>query len=130
MTEEKSPNKGEPIGLTQSEVEALLEKYDKNKNGSLSDEELQQIAKDFANNAIKDEILQKILSKFDSNNDKALDHHEIKQLKKSVEFHDTALRYAGYSAVGARAFRYLAFTSDFGEGTPVLMFRRHSSCSI
>ena len=41
-----------------------------------------------------------------------------------ISVNDSNLRYAGYSAGFARAFRYLAFTSDFGEALrPVISSR-------
>lgn len=37
------------------------------------------------------------------------------ELVNEVSLQDSSARYAGYSVGLARAFRYLAFTSDFGE---------------
>ena len=51
-------------------------------------------------------------------------HVNLFSLLLQISVNDSNLRYAGYSAGFARAFRYLAFTSDFGEALrPVISSR-------
>jgi len=56
-----------------------------------------------------------IIEKYDFDNSGKLDPEEIAVMKHEFKSTGTLQRVAGYSAVMARAFRYLAFTSDFGE---------------
>jgi fission process protein 1 len=78
----------------------------------MSKEEIHKLAEDFKANSLKDPSLIKIIEKFDNNKDGILDDNDKEEMEKHL---NSTLRYAGYSAVFARAFRYLAFTSDFGE---------------
>ena len=56
--------------------------------------------------------------------DGKLDTHGLHKLQHQVTLSESQLRYAGYSAAFARAFRYLAFTSDFGEALRPVVARR------
>ena len=50
--------------------------------------------------------------------------NEVKHEMKDIDINSTHARYAGYTAGLARLFRYLAFTSDFGEALrPVVSAR-------
>lgn len=104
---------GEPIDknipkVSEDDLKVILKHYDENADGKLSKEEIHKLAEDFKAKKLKDPTIAKVIEKFDSNKDGALDDSE----KEVLEDHlNSALRYAGYSAVFSRAFRYLAFTS-------------------
>lgn len=66
----------------------------------------------------------RVLKKFDLNSDGNLDSSELDILMRKIDEDREALRYAGYSAGFARAFRYLAFTSDFGEALRPVVAKR------
>jgi hypothetical protein len=101
--------------LTSEELAIIKEIYDKDKDGKLSDEELETIIKDAKDNTKIDPRVKKILQKYDDNNDGIIDDKELKAAVSDIKLSDGFSRYAGYSAGLARLFRYLAFTSDFGE---------------
>jgi fission process protein 1 len=110
--------------LTINELNILKEIYDENKDNSLSDEELENIMKDAKENKNLDPRVKKILEKYDDNKDGVIDDNELKAALKDMKMTDGLSRYAGYSAGLARLFRYLAFTSDFGEALrPVVSSR-------
>eukprot|EP00299_Pterocystis_sp_00344_P008732 c3425_g1_i1.p1 GENE.c3425_g1_i1~~c3425_g1_i1.p1 ORF type:complete len:244 (+),score=46.99 c3425_g1_i1:36-767(+) len=95
-------------------AEVLKEKYDTNKDGKLSKEELAAIAEDFKNQKMAPHVTQ-VVKKWDTNQDGTIDEHELKKMDEDIKSTDTAIRYAGYLGIAARSARYLAFTSDFGE---------------
>jgi fission process protein 1 len=104
--------------LTKEEYNLLLELYDKDKNNQLSDQEIKHMISQLKNTPKEsigkiDPRLIPILAKFDSDGNGTLDENEVKDLTEEVLHED--LRYAAYTGAAARAFRYLAFTSDFGE---------------
>ena len=104
------------VKLTQEELKIIKEVYDKNNDGVLSDAEIDVIAKDVKNNSKNlDPRVKQIFLKYDTNNDGIIDETEIKNVVTDIKLSDGLSRYAGYSAGLARLFRYLAFTSDFGE---------------
>ena len=104
------------VKLTQEELKIIKEVYDKNNDGVLSDAEIDVIAKDVKNNSTNlDPRVKQIFLKYDTNNDGIIDETEIKNVVTDIKLSDGFSRYAGYSAGLARLFRYLAFTSDFGE---------------
>ena len=103
------------VKLTQEELKIIKEVYDKNNDGVLSDAEIDVIAKDVKNNSKIDPRVKQIFLKYDTNNDGIIDETEIKNVVNDIKLSDGLSRYAGYSAGLARLFRYLAFTSDFGE---------------
>ena len=99
---------GNPSKLSEEEAKTVLKHYDEDADGKFSKEEIHKLAEDFKTKSLKDPSLIKIVEKFDVNKDGILDDGE----KEVMEEHlNSTLRYAGYSAVFARAFRYLAFTS-------------------
>lgn len=104
-----------PILVTPDEHKILLEKYNKNKSGNLDDDEIAALINDVAEGKIEDDDIKRIIVRFDENKDGKLDHEELKVLKEQIKLQDTAARYAGYTVGLSRLFRYLAFTSDFGE---------------
>lgn len=59
--------------------------------------------------------IKQILIKYDTNEDGHIDSEELMRLIDEVNRIEHRYRYVGYSAAFARAFRYLAFTSDVGE---------------
>ena len=101
--------------LTQEELKIIKEVYDKNNDGVLSDAEIEAISRDVKNAKNLDPRIKQIFLKYDSNNDGIIDETEIKEVVTDIKLSDGLSRYAGYSAGLARLFRYLAFTSDFGE---------------
>lgn len=56
-----------------------------------------------------------VLKKYDADHSGKLETQELHQVVNDVKLTDTGARFAGYTAAFARAVRYLAFTSDFGE---------------
>lgn len=104
------------VKLTQEELKIIKEVYDKNNDGVLSDAEIDVIAKDVKSDSKNlDPRVKQIFLKYDTNNDGIIDETEIKTVVTDIKLSDGFSRYAGYSAGLARLFRYLAFTSDFGE---------------
>jgi fission process protein 1 len=96
--------------LSSDDVSLLIQEYDVNHDGKLSEEEIQSILND--SHAKQD--VKNILLKFDENGDGILDENEKLKAQHDILM-DSSLRIAGYTGVYARLFRYLAFTSDFGE---------------
>lgn len=112
------------IVLSEKDRAVLLEIYDKDKSGTFDEHEIAEIVKAYNHKAITDPRVLEIMKKYDSNGDGHIDAVEAKDLHHSLNFNETAARYAGYTAGFARAFRYLAFTSDFGEALrPVVSAR-------
>jgi fission process protein 1 len=109
MTEKKS------LHLTEDDLKALKTLYDSDKNDQLSEAEIDRMVSDYNEKKIMDPRVANILRKYDTNGDGKLEFSEMKVLEEHISIGDTAARYAAYSGVLARAFRYLAFTSDFGE---------------
>ena len=114
--------------ISLEELQLLLKYYDKDKNGTLSDDEIKEIIREYKEhpksiNTNPDVI--KILKRYDTDGDNQLSIEEVKVLvADSIHLSDTSARYAAYSVGFARAFRYLAFTSDFGEALrPVVSAR-------
>mmetsp|Transcript_24979 Transcript_24979/g.25594 ORF Transcript_24979/g.25594 Transcript_24979/m.25594 type:complete len:239 (-) Transcript_24979:64-780(-) len=101
--------------LTQEDIKVLIDSYDINKDNKLSEEEIEKLIYDIktSNKNVSNEI-KKILLKFDENGDGILDEKELLNAQHEISINNT-LRVAGYTGVYARLFRYLAFTSDFGE---------------
>ena len=110
------------VSISEEDREAILKIYDADKNGVILGEELQKIVKDYNEKIIKDPKILEILKKYDKNNDGVIDAHEMKHLEFSLN--ESTARYAGYTVGLSRLFRYLAFTSDFGEALrPVVSAR-------
>lgn len=93
----------------------LKEIYDTNKDGTLSQDEILQMVHDYNHKKIKDPRILEILKKYDKNSDGTIDAEEHEELMHSLHLQETKLRYVGYTVGLSRLFRYLAFTSDFGE---------------
>ena len=110
-----SPSKKKKILITPEEHKLLVDKYDKDKSGNLDDDEIAQLIKEVSEGKIADDDIKRVIDRFDANKDGKLDHEELKELHEHVKLQDTAARYAGYTVGLSRLFRYLAFTSDFGE---------------
>jgi len=64
--------------LTKEELKVLYEIYDKNKDNTLSDEELNAIIKDAKENKNLDPRVKEILQKYDDNKDGIIDDNELK----------------------------------------------------
>jgi fission process protein 1 len=110
--------------LSSEDRNELLKLYGKKNSDEFSDEELNKIFKDYNENKLSNEQVKSIIAKYDISKDGKLDVDETKSLKHELSFQETGARYAGYTAVFARSFRYLAFTSDFGEALrPVVSAR-------
>ena len=93
----------------------LVKHYDKDGNKLLSAEEIANIVSDYNDKRILDPEVVSVLNKYDTNKDGSLDTHEMIELVSHIKVGETNARYAAYTGAFARAFRYLAFTSDFGE---------------
>jgi fission process protein 1 len=117
MSTEGSKEGGSQRRLNDDDLKVLLNHYDKDRDNKLSDDELDEIIKQYKNKSIEsvDPEVAKILAKFDSNKDGNIDAKELHELVKEIKTTDSYLRVAGYTALLTRMFRYLAFTSDFGE---------------
>ena len=102
--------------ITNEDIEKLRQLYDTNKNGDLGREEVLQMVHDYNLGRIKDQEILRILRRYDRDGNGHIDLQEVMNLQKEVfTFQESQVRYAAYSIGFARAFRYLAFTSDFGE---------------
>jgi fission process protein 1 len=117
--------------LTNDDLLVLLKYYDTDKDGIISKDEAAKIIEDCKKAkfvGVEPEVVA-IIKKYDTDGDGSIDEEEIKAITHDVDLvTDTNLRYLGYAAVVTRllprAFRYLAFTSDFGEALrPVLSAR-------
>jgi mitochondrial fission process protein 1 len=100
--------------LSSEDMKVLLAAYDRDRDNKFSKEEIQQMISDMNNNSAgMTKEVKDILMKFDENGDGVIDENEI------THVHDllihTPARAAAYAGAYARLFRYLAFTSDFGE---------------
>lgn len=114
-TKGSADGKSNTIRLSEADKKVLSEIYDDDKNGMFSDEEIAAIVKDYNSKKVTDKRALEILRRYDTNNDGTIDDHESVHLAHQLDINETNARYAGYSAGFARLFRYLAFTSDFGE---------------
>ena len=104
------------IKLTREELDVLLKHYDVDGDGKMSDREIVYFIDQYKKNPTGVPLeVTSILNKYDDNKDGKLDAHEVKHLVEDIYRVDKEYRYAGYTAAFARAFRYLAFTSDVGE---------------
>lgn len=113
-----------PKKAMSTEDAALLKKYyDKDRSGTLSDDEIKALVTDFKNvDKDFDPKIRAILRAYDEDQDGSLDESEVSFLVDTFKSTDSNARYAAYSVAFARAFRYLAFTSDFGEALRVRTF--------
>lgn len=110
------PDESTTPKLTDEDLKVIMKHYgDKTGEGTiekLTQEERQkmvnELVKDYNDLKLKEESLLKALKSFDINHDGVIDDAEKQLLDDHL---NSALRYAGYSAVFSRAFRYLAFTS-------------------
>lgn len=108
-----STRTGEKL-LSEQDIDALLRYYDKNGDGALTHDEIGQVILDLKNLDTLDPEIATILKKFDKNGDGHFSDAEILDLTNEIHIANTS-RYAGYMGAYAGIFRYLAFTSDFGE---------------
>jgi hypothetical protein len=118
-------SKSSPVPtLTEAEMAVLLKYYDKDQDGILEPDEIVCLVLDYRNKKVVDPVVSKILAKFDVDKDGNLTAAEVQTLVEDIKLHHTNARYAAYSVAFARAFRYLAFTSDLGEALrPVVSAR-------
>lgn len=100
--------------ISPEDLKVLMDAYDTNKDG-LSKDEITKMIEDYNNKKITDARVLNVLKKYDTDGDGVIDIHESKHLEHSVTLQDSELRYAAYTLGLSRIFRYLAFTSDFGE---------------
>lgn len=110
--------------MSAEDLKALKELYDVNSDGSLGKEEILTMIHDYNNKKITDERVLKILKKYDTNGDGKIDVEEHHKIVHSVSLQESELRYAAYSLGLSRIFRYLAFTSDFGEALRPVVHKR------
>jgi len=101
--------------MTTEDKSVLMKAYDKDKNNVLSADEIMRIVSDFNGKKVTDPAVLAVLNKYDTNHDGKFDAEEKLNLESELHLGDTAARYGAYSGAAARIFRYLAFTSDFGE---------------
>lgn len=119
MSDGKAPRQ---VKLTQEELQVLLKHYDINKDGKLSDAEIFTLVDQFRKSPDKVHAeVAPILKKYDSNQDGSIDSDEVKELVTDIYHVSDHYRAAGYTGAFARAFRYLAFTSDVGEALRPVM---------
>lgn len=110
--------------MSSEDLTTLKELYDSNKDGSLNKEEILRMIHDYNNKKITDQRVITILSKYDKNGDGVIDLHEHKHIEHSLNLLESELRYAAYALGLSRIFRYLAFTSDFGEALRPVVHKR------
>lgn len=101
--------------MTAEEMKVLVEIYDNNHDGKFSKDEIDVIVKAYNLKEITDVRVLNILKRYDTNGDGTIDEEEGVHFKHELDINETNARYAGYTSGLARMFRYLAFTSDFGE---------------
>lgn len=93
--------------LTEDELKLLIDHFDKNKDGTLSDDEIIAIVSDYKShhkndNKVTNPDVVKILKRFDADGDGQLSASEIKVFVDEVNLADTSARYAAYSVGFAR----------------------------
>lgn len=101
--------------MTIEELTVLQEIYDTDRNGTLCKDEIAAIVKSYNEKTITDARIISILKRYDTNEDGTIDGTECEHFKHELDINETSVRYAGYTTALTRLFRYLAFTSDFGE---------------
>jgi mitochondrial fission process protein 1 len=99
--------------ISPADMKILLDAYDGNHDQKLSEDEIQVMLSNLKNSKEVSTEVKKVLMKFDANGDGVIDDEEM-SVVHDVLVH-TPLRIAGYTGAYAKLFRYLAFTSDFGE---------------
>ncbi|GAX79359.1 hypothetical protein CEUSTIGMA_g6801.t1 [Chlamydomonas eustigma] len=124
-----TPLSVQPSKLSPEERRVLMKYFDNNGDGKLSGPELMELMRqakeEMSTSASKlPENVTKIIKKFDLNGNGVVEENESQALGHELELGETNARYAAYTAAFARGFRYLAFTSDFGEALrPVIASR-------
>lgn len=110
------------VKLSNEELAVLVKHYDRNRDGTLNDDEIADIVNACRKDpkGVHPEVVT-ILQKYDENKDGKLDASEVKSLITDIYTVSAEYRYAGYTGAFARAFRYLAFTSDVGEAMRPVM---------
>ena len=97
---------GKASKLSEEELKVLLEHFDKNKDGTLSDEEIVAIVSDYKSHKTSKKTINpdvvKILKRYDVDGDGQLSASEIDLLVHEVRLTDTSARYAAYSVGFAR----------------------------
>ena len=111
--------------ISKEDYDKLSKVYDSNSNGILDDNEIQQMITDYNSKVLqtKNTPAFDILKKYDIDNNGNIDVSELQKMKDSFHIHETQLRLAGYTFSLSRIFRYLAFTSDFGEALRPVVHR-------
>jgi len=112
---ETKPHLPPNLHLTAEDYKLIQQYYDEDKNGTLDDKEIQHLIADYNNKKIENPKVVAILHKYDMNNDGFIDVDEFETIQNAFEHHHAQLRIAAFAPLGAKIFRYLAFTSDFGE---------------
>ena len=102
--------------FTQEDLDKLKSLYDRNHDGTLTRDEIMKMVHEYNLDRIKDPEILRILKRYDRDGNGHIDMKEIMHLENSVlDLQDSQLRYTAYTVSLGRIFRYLAFTSDFGE---------------
>jgi mitochondrial fission process protein 1 len=109
--------------LSDEDLSALKEIYDKNKDGILSPSEIRDMIHQYNNKTLRDERVKKILDKYDLDGNGKIDIKETQHLEHSISLQESQFRYTAYTVGLSRIFRYLAFTSDFGEALRPVVHR-------
>jgi mitochondrial fission process protein 1 len=100
--------------ISPEDMKVLLSAYDRDHDNKFSKEEIQEMVTDMNSNSKEmSKEVRDILTKFDDNGDGIIDDNELSHVHDLLI--NTPARVAGYAGAYARLFRYLAFTSDFGE---------------
>lgn len=127
------PNQKKEIVISQEDLKILMSLYDKDNSGTIDSQEMGKILADYNSykkrNCIpyssKLSMVKKILDKYFT--DFSCGEEDVLLTTEVIQDHlnDAQLpRFAGYTSAFARASRYLAFTSDFGEALrPVIAAR-------
>lgn len=110
--------------ISHEDYEALIKLYDGNHDGKLDRMEIKQIISDYNKGNVHNPRIKEILLEYDTNKDGTIDSSESESLVESFRLQDSNLRYSAYSVGLSRLFRYLAFTSDFGEALRPVVHKR------
>jgi len=96
-------------------VMTILNKYDKNNDCQLQDEEIAAISADLerVGHLEHDDALKIIRERYAVKG--KLTKEAVERLKDDVKSTETTIRYMAYCRSLSRVARYLAYTSDFGE---------------
>jgi fission process protein 1 len=108
MSGNQAPSTG-PVSV-KDKVQIVMSHYDENNDGVLDENEIKRMKEEFHSDKSP---AKHVLAHYAENG--KLTEASIAKLKEDIHTTDMSLRYMAYAGFAARAVRYLAYTSDFGE---------------